>query len=295
MAHGGGTNIEGSFALLLATPDVEPQRDPSSLPQVADGRAMRRRWPMWLLVLPRLAFKLWFVLVFLLSMLLLYVPFKVLLRRPSRYPAAFKLMRAWAKFLNVFLLVPVKVRRDAPLPSQPYVVCMNHGSYLDIIHTFNVIPDYFLFMGKYELLKWPLFRIFFKGMHIAVNRGSRTSAARAFLKAGQALDRGVSVCIFPEGTIPYSVPRMKSFKDGAFRLAVEKQVPILPITFLDNWRLFGDPETLLSRGHPGRARVVVHAAISTKGLGTEDIGNLRHRVHEAIEAPLRASFPAHEN
>ncbi|MBS1569416.1 MAG: 1-acyl-sn-glycerol-3-phosphate acyltransferase [Bacteroidetes bacterium] len=270
---------------------MEVQHEQTAGGKVADGRAMRRKVPVWLFALPRLVFKLWFVLVFLLSMLLLYLPFKVLLRRPSRYPAAFKLMRAWATFLNVFLLVPVSVRREAPLPPQPYVVCMNHGSYLDIIHAFNVLPDYFLFMGKYELLRWPLFRIFFKGMHIAVNRGSRTSAARAFLKAGQALDRGVSVCIFPEGTIPYSVPRMKSFKDGAFRLAVEKQVPILPITFLDNWRLFGDPETLLSRGHPGRARVVVHAAVPTKGLGPEDIGNLRRRVFEAIEGPLRGEFP----
>ncbi len=252
---------------------------------------MRRRWAVALFVLPRLAFKFWFVLVFLASMLLLYVPFKVLLRRPSRYPAAFKLMRAWAVSLNVFLLVPVKIRHEGALPPQPYVVCMNHGSYLDIIHAFNVVPHYFLFMGKYELLKWPLFRIFFKDMHIAVNRGSRTSAARAFLKAGQALERGVSVCIFPEGTIPPGAPRMKSFKDGAFRLAVEKQVPIVPITFLDNWRLFGDPESLLSRGHPGMARVVVHPAIRTEGLGTEDIGNLRHRVHEAIEGPLRKAYP----
>ncbi len=287
-----GTKIEGSFALLFTSHSVEAQQEQPSVYGVADGRTMRRRVPVWLFALPRLAYKLWFVIVFLVSMLLLYLPFKVLLRKPSRYPKAFKLMRAWGGFLNFFLLVPVKVRREAPLPPPPYVVCMNHSSYLDIIHTFNVVPDYFLFMGKYELLRWPLFRIFFKDMHIAVNRGSRTSAARAFMKAGQALERGISVCIFPEGTIPPSVPRMKSLKDGAFRLAVDKQVPIVPITFLDNWRLFGDPETLLGRGHPGRARVVVHPAIPTRGLLPGDIDNLRHQVFEAIESPLRTEYPA---
>lgn len=248
--------------------------------------------PLWLLAVPRLLYKLWFSLVFLVSMVVLYVPFRILLRRPSRYPAAFKLMRTWAGFLNFFLLTPVKIHREAPLPRPPYIVCMNHGSYLDIIHAFNVVPDYFLFMGKYELLKWPLFKIFFKDMHIAVNRSSRTGSARAFLRAGHALDQGFSVCIFPEGTIPMSAPRMMNFKDGAFRLAVEKQVPIVPITFLDNWRLFGDPEDLLSRGHPGIARTIIHPAVSTKGLLPADIDNLRRRVYEAIEDPLRAAYPA---
>jgi 1-acyl-sn-glycerol-3-phosphate acyltransferase len=147
-------------------------------------------------------------------------------------------------------------------------------------------------MGKYELLKWPLFRIFFKDMHIAVNRNSRTGAARALLKAGSALDRGASVCIFPEGTIPKSAPCMKAFKDGAFSLAIEKQVPVVPVTFLDNWRLFGDPEKPLSRSRPGIARAVVHPAILTTGMRSADIGNLRRRVFEAMEAPLREAYPA---
>lgn len=259
---------------------------------VADGGRIRNSVAVWLFAPLRLLFKAWFVLVFMGSMLVLYLPFKYLLRKPSRYPRAFQLMRRWAKFLNVFLLVPVKINREAPLPPPPYVVCMNHGSYLDIIHAFNVIPHYFLFMGKHELLKWPLLRIFFKDMHIAVNRASSAGAAKAFRKAGQALEGGVSVCIFPEGTIPLSAPRMKSFKDGAFRLAVEKQVPIVPITFVDNWRLFGDPEVLLSRGRPGLARIVVHPPIHTTGLKPEDIDNLRRRVFDAIEAPLRHKFHA---
>ncbi|MBK7084897.1 MAG: 1-acyl-sn-glycerol-3-phosphate acyltransferase [Flavobacteriales bacterium] len=56
----------------------------------------------------------------------------------------------------------------------------NHSSYLDIVQMFNLVPDYFLMMGKYELQRWPLFRIFFKRMDIAVNRGSRVEAAKAF-------------------------------------------------------------------------------------------------------------------
>lgn len=260
-------------------------------PQVAEGESLRRPVPKWLFLVPRLVFKFWFVLVFAISLLLLYIPFRILLRKPSRYPRAFHLMRIWARFLGVFLLVPLRVKWEGELPAPPYVICINHSSYLDIIHTFNVVPDYFLFMGKYELLKWPLFKIFFQGMHIAVNRGSRTEAAKALMMAGRAIDVGVSVSIFPEATIPKTAPCMKVFKDGAFNLAIERQVPIVPITFLDNWRLFGDPEKWLSRGHPGIARAVVHPPVYTKGLASPDIDTLRRQVFDLIEAPLRKEYP----
>ena len=253
---------------------------------MASDAERRQVWAKWLFAPFRILFKLWFVGVFFFSLVLLYVPFKWLLRRPSGYPDAFRLMRCWGSFLNVALLVPLKVKREGPLPPPPYVVCINHTSYLDIIHTFNIVPDYFLFMGKYELLKWPLFRIFFKDMHIAVDRSSRTKAARSLMKAASAIDRGISISLFPEGTIPATAPRMKLFKDGAFKLAIDKQVPIIPITFVDNWRLFGDPEKPLSRGRPGIARAVVHPAIPTVGMATDDVDTLRRLVHDVIEAPL---------
>lgn len=259
---------------------------------VADGNSLRKPVFKPLFLIPRLLYKLWCALVFLISLLVLYIPFRILLRKPTSYPAAFKLMRAWGGFLALFSLVPLRIHWEHPLPPPPYIVCLNHGSYLDIIHTFNLLPEYFLFIGKRELLDWPLFNIFFKDMHIAVNRDNGMEAARALLKAGQALDRGVSVSIFPEGTIPKSAPQMLPFKDGAFRLAIKKQVPIVPITFVNNWQLLGDPEDIWGRARPGIARAIVHEAIATKGMDSADVDNLRLRVFEAVEAPLRKEFPA---
>lgn len=259
---------------------------------VAEGNSLRRTAMKGLFLIPRLLYKLWFALVFLVSLLVLYIPFRVLLRRPSGYPAAFRLMRAWGKCMAALTLVPLRVQGEHRLPPPPYIVCLNHGSYLDIIHTFNVLPQYFLFIGKQELQQWPLFNIFFKDMHIAVNRDNGMEAARALMKAGHALDRGVSVSIFPEGTIPDSAPRMLPFKDGAFRLAVKKQVPIVPVTFLDNWKLLGDPHDPWSRARPGIARVVVHPAVHTRGLGPEDVDTLRRQVFAIVEGPLIKEYPA---
>lgn len=253
---------------------------------MVEGEARRSKLARWVFLPFRWLYRIWFGFVFAFSLLVLYLPFKRLLAHEGNYDKAFGYMRSWARFLNYALLVPVRVERVAPLPPPPYVICLNHGSYLDIIHTYNVIPDGFRFMGKHELLRWPLFNIFFKGMNIAVDRGNRSSAARSLQQAGRVLDSGNCMALFPEGTIPLSAPRMKAFKDGAFRLAIEKQVPIVPVTFLDNWRLFGAPEDFFGRACPGRARVVVHAAVPTTGLTLADTGTLRHEVFDIIERPL---------
>jgi 1-acyl-sn-glycerol-3-phosphate acyltransferase len=263
-----------------------PHQHPPERVRVVDGESRRRAWSKWLFLPLRWVYKLWFALVFFGSLVVLYIPFRILLYTPRRYDRAFRLKRMWAWFLQWSCGVPMRLVRKAPLPRAPYVICCNHSSYLDIIQMYNVLPEYFLFMGKYELLKWPLFNIFFKGMNIAVNRGSHVEAAKAFRKAAEAIDRGTSVALFPEGTIPAFTPRLKPFKDGAFKLAIEKQVPIVPITFLDHWRLFGEPTELLSRARPGRARAIQHAPIPTAGLTMDDLVPLRQRVFAVIEAPL---------
>lgn len=251
-----------------------------------DGELRRSVLAKWLFLPLRWCYKLWFGLVFFSSLVVLYVPFRILLHRPQRYVRAFRLKRCWASYLQWAVGAPLRVTRKAALPPPPYIICSNHSSYLDIIQMYVVVPEYFLFIGKYELLKWPLFNIFFQDMNIAVNRGSKLEAAKAFRKAAQALDRGTSIAIFPEGTIPAFTPRMKPFKDGAFKLAIEKQVPIVPVTFLDHWRLFGEPVEVMARARPGISRAVVHAPISTTGLTETDLVDLRTRVYRIIEEPL---------
>lgn len=264
----------------------------ASTDRVAAGNELRRPLWKWLFLPLRLLFKLWFAFIFGLSLLVLYVPFRLLLRDPSGYKAAFRLMQGWGHFLAYGGLVPLRVEQRSPWPDPPYVVCINHSSYIDIVHTFCLVPHYFLFMGKHELLRWPLFNIFFHDMHIAVNRSNGMEAARALKKAGDALEAGACVSIFPEGTISAQAPRLLPFKDGAFRLAIRKQVPIVPVTLLDNWYMFGDPEKPLSAGRPGISRAIVHAAVPTRGLAANDAAALRERIFRQIEAPLQQAYPA---
>ena len=203
----------------------------------------------------------------------------------------FKTKKVWGHFLLWPVLLFYKIERKAELnKNQAYVFCPNHTSYLDIMLIYIAIPVYFHTMGKAELLKVPLFRKFFKRMNIPVNRKSNLDSHRAFLRAGNDIDKGISIALFPEGTIYHNGPVMGRFKNGPFRLAIEKQIPIVPITFLNNWILL--PDNFHQRiGHPGIAHVIIHEPIPTIGMNEADLEKLKSAVYTAISKPLKEKYP----
>ncbi len=195
-------------------------------------------------------------------------------------------MARWICFFSGIYLKKIYQIKPEEIPT-PCVIVSNHASYLDIILSYFIIKNYFVFMAKFELNKAPLFSIFFKDMQISVNRESRSNSHKAFIRAGEELDMGHSVYIFPEGTIS-SNGVLKNFKNGPFKLAVEKQVPILPITFINNWKLLQNGGFFKSYGRPGISRAVIHAPIQTKGMTEENIVNLRTQVFTLINDTLKA-------
>jgi 1-acyl-sn-glycerol-3-phosphate acyltransferase len=217
--------------------------------------------------------------------------FFVLLSSRKWFPQVVKLKKVWGTFMTAPLGLFYSVQRRSKLDkSRAYVFCPNHTSYLDILLIYMTIPNYFHTMGKAELRKVPLFRKFFDRMNIPVDRKSVKDSHRAFLRAGEDIDKGISVALFPEGTIHKGAPVMGRFKNGPFRLAIEKQVPIVPITFLNNWNLL--PDTYRGQvGHPGIARIIFHEPIETKGMNENDLEALKKQVYSIIEEPLKKKYP----
>lgn len=179
------------------------------------------------------------------------------------------------------------------LPKPPYIVVSNHSSYLDTVFMYSVVPDYFLFIGKGELLKWPLFGLFFRKQDIPVHRENSRLAHLALQKAYEAIDRGECIALYPEGTIPANAPRMKAFKRGAFKLAIDQQVPVVPVTWTSNYKVLKDPERLFSLSRPHRVIAVVHDAVTTEGLTESDLLDLRDRVFNTIDSALPDRFRKH--
>ena len=244
----------------------------------------------YLLILPRVICKLWFILNFVITLIVLYPVFFILLSRIRWFPKAFSLMRAWAKWLcyvsGIFPVVTTEVDWSE-IPS-PCIFVSNHSSYLDILLSYVSIPRYFVFVGKQELNKVPLLRIFFMRMNILVDRKSTVNAHKAFKQAGERIDRGESVFLFPEGTIS-SNGELIAFKKGAFKLAIEKQVPIVPLVFPDNWKLLQSGGFFSANGRPGIARAIIKKSVKTTRMSDLDLLRLLSEVKSSIQETLFAS------
>jgi 1-acyl-sn-glycerol-3-phosphate acyltransferase len=112
-----------------------------------------------------------------------------------------------------------------------------------------------------------------------VDRSSAKSRQAVFLRAQKRLQSGASICIFPEGMVPEEHIELAELKDGAFRLAINHKIPIVPITFFDNKKRFS--YTLFSGG-PGMLRVKIHNFLETEHLKIEDTRSLSRTSREII-------------
>lgn len=240
----------------------------------------------------RLTYKIYYLLMFSTSLAIMYPVFYYFLSKKSRYRGAFVSMRFWAYILQTFSFCPLKVKRKGSLPvDQPYIICPNHSSFMDIQCMYVMFRDYFVFTGKKEIEKWPLFHIFYtKGMNITVDRSSRIGAYKAFKRMQEELESGNPLVIFPEGTISKNAPLMGDFKDGAFTLAIRAQVPIVPVTFINNWERLQRKGMLKGLAAPGITEVIIHEPVYTSGMKAEDVSKLSDTIRAIINQPLAERY-----
>jgi 1-acyl-sn-glycerol-3-phosphate acyltransferase len=167
-------------------------------------------------------------------------------------------------------------------PRRPYVVVANHESFVDILLICHV-PMEMKWMSKSEFFKIPMLGWAMRlAGDIRLERGDKKSGARALAECRDRLDKRVSVMIFPEGTRS-KTGELGEFKDGAFRVAVQSGVPILPLAVL------GTRDALVKhdwRFGYSRAEVRVLDPIPTEGLTKADVESLRDRTRAVIAAAL---------
>lgn len=228
-------------------------------------------WTLW---------RIWFYIMMGIPIIIM-LPFLVIsILKEKWYPYFFIMARIWAKAILYGSGFYFKVERVQQLESgKSYMFVANHTSMADIMLMLAAVRHPFVFVGKKELSKIPLFGFFYKRTCILVDRGCRKSKMEVFNRAEKRLKQGLSICIFPEGGVPSDKSiLLDDFKDGAFRLAIEHQIPIVPLTFADNKERFS--YTFFS-GSPGLMRVKVHPFVPTIGKTIENKKDIKE-VKEAV-------------
>ena len=199
--------------------------------------------------------------------------------------AIYTIIKYWSRGWLFIIGMPVKRVGAMPAKDRKNVVVMNHISYIDSMVIFSAIPGYFRALGKKEMSKIPIFGFVYKQLVVMVDRSSAHSRSKSMRLMWRVLRHDSNIAVFPEGTFNETGRPLKEFYDGAFRLAINAQTPILPILFLDAaerwhysawWKIW-----------PGPNRVVYLPEIAVGGMGMEDLPMLKKNVYDAMEAGLR--------
>jgi 1-acyl-sn-glycerol-3-phosphate acyltransferase len=192
----------------------------------------------------------------------------------------------WAKCLGWLTPISVEiVGGENAERHRSYVVASNHQSMYDILVIYGWLKLDMKWVMKAELRKVPFIGIGCeKAGHIFVDRRNHKQAASAINEALERLGDGIGILFFPEGTRSTD-GKLLPFKKGAFRTAIEQQIPLLPVTVVGTKEIIPNKTLWL---FPGRAKLVIHPAIETQGMTQDDLEELKQRTWDAVGSALPA-------
>lgn len=226
-------------------------------------------------------YRIWFYVLVALP-IFVFFPFLLVFSISEKgYPQFFWVARnLWAKPILYGMGCPPRVVREQKLiKGKSYMLVANHTSMLDIMLMLYLSKNPFVFVGKKELAKIPIFGFFFKRVCIMVDRENTKSRTAVYRRAQRRLNQGLSICIFPEGGVPDEKVLLDTFKDGAFKMAIAHKIPVVPMTFFDCKKRFSFN---FFSGGPGKLRAKVHQFFETGILKEEDKSNLRENTRNLI-------------
>lgn len=172
-----------------------------------------------------------------------------------------------------------------PDAGRQYVFISNHISYLDIPMILQALRrNSFRILGKAEMAKVPVFGYIYSRAVVMVDRSTAQHRSRSVRELKSVLAMGTSVFIFPEGTFNETRRPLKEFYDGAFRIAIETQIPLQPILFPDTYDRMHYSSLFNLR--PGRTRAIFLAPIEVEGLTLADLPQLKAEAYHIMEEAL---------
>ena len=189
----------------------------------------------------------------------------------------------WSWIFSILTFIRYKFYgRENLNKGKSYIYVSNHTSFLDIPGIWMTLfgQGQFRPLAKKELKKIPVFSWIAQAATIIVDRSSPESRKKSMDRLKKFLNEGFSILIFAEGTQNRSKDILQPFHDGAFRIAVDTQQPVLPMVVIGAGKLM-PPGTINLR--PGLIRIYIGTEIPTKGLITKDVSILKQTTFDVME------------
>jgi len=236
----------------------------------------------------RFCFSVYGFAVFLLWMFILLPLFvRAFLEKPVKGGnLIYTISRFWADAFFFMLAIKHWNIYEEPYDNNAeYIFVSNHISYLDIPMMMKVIRHkHIRILGKSEMNKIPIFGSIYRRGTVSVDRKNTIARAKSINKLIAFIHQRISVFICPEGTFNMTHRPLKSFYDGAFRIAVETQKPIQPILFLDTYDRL-NYKNIFSL-NPGKCRAVYLSRTSTEGLTIKEVPFLKEKIFNQMKKAL---------
>lgn len=192
--------------------------------------------------------------------------------------------KIWSRLTCCLFLLPVRVSGYEHIrPNTSYVFVANHQGAFDIFLIYGYLNRNFKWMMKKSLRKVPFVgKACESAGSIFVDKSSPRKIVETIWKAEQILQGGTSMVVFPEGARTYT-GKMGTFKKGAFLMADQLQMPVIPLTIDGAFEVLPRTGKLL-HWHP--LRLTIHPAIYPKGKGSDHLDQLIHESYDVIHAAL---------
>ncbi|MBD3648225.1 MAG: 1-acyl-sn-glycerol-3-phosphate acyltransferase [Pseudomonadales bacterium] len=190
----------------------------------------------------------------------------------------------WARLNMAVSLISIDIEGTENVdPGQSYVIAANHQSLIDLYVLYGYAGMDIKWVMKKELRSIPVLGIACEAMgHIIVDRSNTEAAIESINNARDRITDGISVVFFPEGTRSRT-GELKSFKKGAFRLARDLKLPILPVSIHDTNKVLPSDTMDL---HPGRVKMRFHPPIPADEVVGTELGELSNKTRDIISRAL---------
>lgn len=226
-------------------------------------------------------YTLWVLIVFTVFMLLLLPGIMIpLLLGPKFSRIGYFFLWLWSWIFSMLTFIRYDLRgRESIQKKTSYIYVSNHTSFLDIPGIRLLIPGEFRPIAKKELLKIPVFGFIVKAATVVVDRSNAQSRKQSIEKLRDILKGGTSILVFAEGTQNRTTEILQPFKDGAFRIAIDTQLPIIPLVVIGAGSLMPPGKMEIK---PGNIKVVAGEQISVEGLTTDDVQTLKQKTFDTM-------------